>query len=261
MPPKTSGFWISFRSISMRRKKVPQGIGHGPALAAADVAGRESWRFCRSSDYQIAHLPPAAASAGAACWAAKYKKYALLRSVFCRTACQHAAAKPINRRVSARCVGAAAGMGVQAIRCGTFLYRGWNRTREIQKPLVFGGVLFHISFAVERNMAAGGIEKKVVGPLRPKVTRARSAEYSRRRERSERRRWRIQRGERVAAVKISSARRQAAQKFRAPQQRSFSNINRAAGPYGVRLSGCAGKCGRGAGRKKRDQPSIERGTR
>ena len=45
------------------------------------------------------------------------------------------------------------------------------------KPLVFGGVLFHISFAVERNMAAGGIEKKVVGPLRPKVTRARGAEY------------------------------------------------------------------------------------
>ena len=83
-----------------------------------------------------------------------------------------------DRRVSARCVGAAAGMGVQAIRCGTFLYRGWNRTREIQKPLVFGGVLFHISFAVERNMAAGGIEKKVVGPLRPKVTRAWSAEYS-----------------------------------------------------------------------------------
>ena len=29
--------------------------------------------------------------------------------------------------------------------------------REIQKPSVFGGVLFHISFAVERNMAAGGI--------------------------------------------------------------------------------------------------------
>ena len=171
-----------------------------------------------------------------------------------------------DRRVSARCVGAAAGMGVQAIRCGTFLYRGWNRTREIQKPLVFGGVLFHISFAVERNMAAGGIEKKVVGPLRPKVTRARSAEYSRRRherneqraaggiekkvvgplrpkvtrarsaeysrrrERSERRRWRIQRGERVAAVKISSARRQAAQKFRAPQQCSFSNINRGRRP-------------------------------
>ena len=38
-------------------------------------------------------------------------------------------------------------------------------------------------------------------------------------ERSERRRWRIQRGERVAAVKISSARRKAAQKFWVPQQR------------------------------------------
>ena len=56
----------------------------------------------------------------------------------------------------ARCAGAAAGRDVQAIRCGTFLYRSRNRTREIQKPLVFGGVLFHISFAVERNMAAGG---------------------------------------------------------------------------------------------------------
>ena len=57
----------------------------------------------------------------------------------------------------ARCAGAAAGRDVQAIRYGAFLCRGWNRTKEIQKPLVFGGVLFHISFAVERNMAAGGI--------------------------------------------------------------------------------------------------------
>ena len=32
--------------------------------------------------------------------------------------------------------------------------------REIQKPWVFGGVLFHISFAVERNMATGGINAK-----------------------------------------------------------------------------------------------------
>ena len=32
--------------------------------------------------------------------------------------------------------------------------------REIQKPSVFGGVLFHISFAVERNMAAGGRKTK-----------------------------------------------------------------------------------------------------
>ena len=46
-PPKTRGFWISFWSISMRWKKVPQGIGHGPTLAAADVAGREHWQFYR----------------------------------------------------------------------------------------------------------------------------------------------------------------------------------------------------------------------
>ena len=66
--------------------------------------------------------------------------------------------------------------------------------------------------------------------LRPKVTRARGhgtfpfrrwKKWGRRRERSERRRWRMQRGERVAAVKISSARRQAAQKFWAPQQCTF----------------------------------------
>ena len=49
-------------------------------------------------DYQIAHMPPAAVCAGAARWAAKYKEYALLRSVFCRTACQHAADKPAHRR-------------------------------------------------------------------------------------------------------------------------------------------------------------------
>ena len=50
------------------------------------------------SDYQIAHMPPLAACAGAARWAAKYKECALLRSVFCRTACQHAADKPAHRR-------------------------------------------------------------------------------------------------------------------------------------------------------------------
>ena len=44
----------------------------------------------------------------------------------------------------------------------------------------------------------------------------------RRGERSERRQWRMKRGERVAAVKISSARRKAAQKFWAPQQGTFA---------------------------------------
>ena len=139
--------------------------------------------------------------------------------------------------------------------------RGWGYKRFVVRRsayiLVFAGYTAAFYDAASR---AGSLETcgfkqtfwSLLG-LRPKVARARSAEYSRRRERSERRRWRIQRGERVAAVKISSARRQAAQKFRAPQQCSFSNINRAAGPYGVRLSSCAGKCGRGAGRKKRDQ--------
>ena len=63
----------------------------------------------------------------------------------------------------------------------------------------------------------------------------------------------------MAAVKISSARRQAAQKFRAPQHCSFSNINRAAGPYGVRdrrhgeirvgvgIVAAGGHAGRGSG--------------
>ena len=31
----------------MRQEKVPQGIGHGPALAAADVVGRGNWPFYR----------------------------------------------------------------------------------------------------------------------------------------------------------------------------------------------------------------------
>jgi hypothetical protein len=38
-PPKTNGFWISFWSLLMQWEKVPQGIGHGPILAAADVVG------------------------------------------------------------------------------------------------------------------------------------------------------------------------------------------------------------------------------
>ena len=57
--------------------------------------------------------------------------------------------------------------------------------------------------------------------LRPKATRARGAELSPPEERSERRQWRMQGGERVAAVKISSVRRQEAQKFWAPQQCTF----------------------------------------
>ena len=62
----------------------------------------------------------------------------------------------LGRRTFARDVGAAAGMGAGVIRCGPFCGAVAIGRKEIQKPLVFGGVLFHISFAVERNMAAGG---------------------------------------------------------------------------------------------------------
>ena len=40
--------------------------------------------------------------------------------------------------------------------CGTFFRRIEIGTKEIQKPRVFGGVLSPISFAAERNGAAGG---------------------------------------------------------------------------------------------------------
>ena len=54
-------------------------------------------------------------------------------------------------------------------------------------------------------------------------------------ERAERRRWRMKRGERVAAVKIGGVRRKAAQKFWAPQQgyRPLRNVTRSAYKRGV----------------------------
>ena len=118
-------------------------------------------------DYQIAHLPPLAASVGAASWAAEYKKYALLRSAFCKTACQHAAAKPINQRIAARNTGAAAGRDVQAIRCTTisiyFGFRGVRGDRFLTYPNRAG------------SLETCGFKQtfwSLLG-LRPKVTRAR----------------------------------------------------------------------------------------
>ena len=85
-------------------------------------------------DYQIAHMPPAAVCAGAARWAAKYT---LLRSVFCRTACQHAADKPAHRR-------AEHGSGSGDRRGGDSLWAILRRitfgVKEFQRPWVFGGV-------------------------------------------------------------------------------------------------------------------------
>ena len=50
-PPKTHGLWNSFRPISMRWEKVPQGIDREPTLAAADMVGGGYWR-----DYRFRRL-------------------------------------------------------------------------------------------------------------------------------------------------------------------------------------------------------------
>ena len=63
-------FGIPFIRLQLRCKKVPQRIASAPTLAAADMARREQWSPSRLGDYQIAHLPPLAASVGAARWAA-----------------------------------------------------------------------------------------------------------------------------------------------------------------------------------------------
>ena len=63
-------FGIPFVRLQLRCKWVPQRIASAPTLAAADMARREQWSPSRLGDYRIAHLPPAAASVGAARWAA-----------------------------------------------------------------------------------------------------------------------------------------------------------------------------------------------
>ena len=66
---------------------------------------------------------------------------------------------------------AAAGIGAGAIRRGPFCGVAVIGRKEFQKPLVFGGVLSPISFAAERNGAAGG-KKEIILPLLAKVGRA-----------------------------------------------------------------------------------------
>ena len=68
-------FGIPFVRLQLRCKMVPQRIASAPTLAAADRARREQWSPSRLGDYQIAHLPPAAASVGAARWAAETIKF------------------------------------------------------------------------------------------------------------------------------------------------------------------------------------------
>ena len=68
-------FGIPFVRLQLRCKKVPQRIASAPTLAAADMARREQWSPSHLGDYQIAHLPPLAASVGAARWAAETIKF------------------------------------------------------------------------------------------------------------------------------------------------------------------------------------------
>ena len=89
------------------------------------------------SDYQIAHLPSIAASVGAARWAAQ---------IWQNCAAAHFRVKAAARR------------GAGQFNISDESAHGGKRRKEIQKPLVFGGVLSPISSAVGRNGAAGGIK-------------------------------------------------------------------------------------------------------
>ena len=68
-------FGIPFVRLQLRCKKVPQRIASASTLAAADMARRAQWSPSCLGDYQIAHLPPLAASVGAARWAAETIKF------------------------------------------------------------------------------------------------------------------------------------------------------------------------------------------
>ena len=93
-----------------------QRIACGPLIAAAPAYGAVGVLVYRLGDYQIAHLPPPAASVCAARWAADFFILG-----------EHSAA--------VWCMGAAAGIEVQAIRCGTFLRRDCKRTKGIPKTM------------------------------------------------------------------------------------------------------------------------------
>ena len=98
-PPKTNGFWISFRPISMRWEKVPQGIDREPTLAAADMVGGGYWR-----DYRFGRLSNRALAAV---------------SGKCRCGLMGRHFTLVEQSAAARDVGAAAIRGSQVIRCTT----------------------------------------------------------------------------------------------------------------------------------------------
>ena len=120
-PPKTRGFWISFWSISMRWKKVPQGIGHGPAPAAADVAGRDHWQFYRFK--RLSNRALAAAGRKCRCGPLGRKirqASAPPRGAWERQRLLSPSTGACHSTPPARYVGAAAGRGAEAIPYGPF---------------------------------------------------------------------------------------------------------------------------------------------
>ena len=115
-------------------------------------------------------------------------------------------------------------------RCKDFFPAPHQRQRRRSRDDPFYKTKKEISRdrAVEAGMAVPRIARREV--KEPEVPSGAFAYFCHCRERSERRRWRIQRGERVAAVKISSVRRKAAWKFWAPQQFKSRSLRRAKHP-------------------------------
>ena len=134
----------------MRQEKVPQGIGHGPALAAADVVGRGNWPFYRFE--RLSNRALAAIGGKCRCGPLGRRDIKIYRK--CKVLF------PYSTREKSFCAERGSGSGDRSAGDSVrnlFAPQLQLGEREIQKPMVFGGVLFHISFAVERNMAAGGI--------------------------------------------------------------------------------------------------------
>ena len=134
-PPKTHGLWNSFRPISMRWEKVPQGIDREPTLAAADVVGGGYWR-----DYRFRRLSNRALAAV---------------SGKCRCGLMGRHFTLVEQSAAVRDVGAAAIRGLQVIRCTTIcsnlglrvvrghVFPARSGAQEVLKPAVSSSVFGH----------------------------------------------------------------------------------------------------------------------
>ena len=88
----------------------------------------------------------------------------------------------------------------------------WKRAYGGAEPLPYAPMMDFRRAACPHAAAKGGQGRS---PLRMDLGAVQPGRCG---ERAERRQWRMKRSERVAAVKISSVRRKAAQKFWVPQQ-------------------------------------------